>query len=128
MNTICDLTVPVKTVSESNTRGHWAVRARRVKGQRGAAKALTQAALPGGPLPARLKIVLTRIAPGELDKGDNLNSSLKAVRDGVADALGIDDGDVRLSWTYRQRRPFYDEPRYLVHVVIIGKSEERSGK
>jgi hypothetical protein len=34
--------------------------------------------------------------------GDNSIGSLKAVRDGVADALGIDDGDPRLTWEYRQ--------------------------
>jgi hypothetical protein len=33
---------------------------------------------------------------------DNSIGSLKSVRDGVADALGIDDGDPRLTWEYRQ--------------------------
>ena len=31
-----------------------------------------------------------------------LIGSLKAVRDGVADALSLDDGDPRLTWEYRQ--------------------------
>ena len=46
--------------------------------------------------------MLTRIAPRQLD-GDNLQSAFKATRDGVADWLGIDDGDKRLDWQYRQR-------------------------
>jgi hypothetical protein len=36
--------------------------------------------------------------------GDNLQSAFKATRDGVADWLGVDDGDPRLDWQYRQRK------------------------
>jgi hypothetical protein len=35
--------------------------------------------------------------------GDNLQSGFKAVRDGVADWLGVDDGDKRIDWQYGQR-------------------------
>jgi P2-related tail formation protein len=35
--------------------------------------------------------------------GDNLQSGFKAVRDGVADWLGIDDGSQLVEWEYRQR-------------------------
>jgi hypothetical protein len=35
--------------------------------------------------------------------GDNLQSGFKAVRDGVADWLGVDDGSQLLDWQYRQR-------------------------
>jgi hypothetical protein len=31
-----------------------------------------------------------------------LASSAKALRDGIADRLGMDDGDSRISWRYRQ--------------------------
>lgn len=47
-------------------------------------------------------VVMTRIAPRRLD-GDNLQSGFKAVRDGVADWLGVDDGDARIDWQYGQR-------------------------
>ena len=50
-----------------------------------------------------LTITLTRIGPRTLDD-DNLAGGFKHVRDGVADWLGIDDGDKRLTWRYEQRK------------------------
>jgi hypothetical protein len=69
--------------------------ASRSKTQRGAARmALAQSRLePGG----RAIVRLVRISPRELD-GDNLAAALKAVRDGVADALGVNDRDPRVTW------------------------------
>lgn len=50
----------------------------------------------------------------EMDS-DNLAGSMKAVRDGIADALGIDDGDTnRVRWSYSQKRGKW----YAVHVTI----------
>lgn len=46
---------------------------------------------------------LTRLSPGTLDD-DNLRGALKAVRDGVADRLGVDDRDPRVTWEYAQER------------------------
>jgi hypothetical protein len=89
--------VPVKTVSESNRRDHWAVKAKRTKQQRRAAKLLC----PTHPLP--VVVVLTRIAPHELDD-DNLRGALKAIRDGVADRFNTDDRDPRIEWRYAQAK------------------------
>lgn len=99
------VTVPIKTVSETNTRDkHWAARHRRRAQQRQVAGLVTSGALAGSTVTGPLMVVLTRLAPsGGLDD-DNLVSSLKAIRDGVADALGIDDADARVSWAYDQRR------------------------
>lgn len=52
----------------------------------------------------RLVITLTRIGPGTLDSEDNLAAGFKAVRDGVADALGLNDRHPRLRWFYGQVR------------------------
>ena len=41
-------------------------------------------------------------AKARLD-GDNLQSGFKAVRDGVADWLGVDDGHHLVDWQYKQR-------------------------
>jgi hypothetical protein len=60
-------------------------------------------------------ITLTRIAPRALDS-DNLASGLKAARDGVADALGVDDGSSRIEWRYAQQRGKAGE--YAVRVEI----------
>ena len=48
-----------------------------------------------------LEITLTRVGIRKMDS-DNLSGSCKAIRDGIADALEIDDGDERLDWQYRQ--------------------------
>jgi hypothetical protein len=48
-------------------------------------------------------VTITRVSPRLLDD-DNLRGALKAVRDGIADALGVDDRDERVRWRYRQIR------------------------
>lgn len=50
-----------------------------------------------------VRVTLTRVSPRRLD-GDNLASAFKAVRDGVADALGRNDGDSEIDWRYEQRQ------------------------
>ena len=98
----CDMTdpvsvqvLPLRLESKANAHVHWRHLAEKAKTQRGAAKmALAQSRLePGG----RAIVRLVRISPRELD-GDNLANALKAVRDGVADALGVDDRDPRVTW------------------------------
>lgn len=53
------------------------------------------------PLP--VVVTLTRAAPRSLDD-DNLAYAFKAVRDGVADGLGVRDNDPRVSWRYAQQK------------------------
>ena len=90
----------VKLVSEANTRGHWRQRAARAKLQRACAKSALGHDIKGPPPP--YVITITRIGPRKLDS-DNLAGSAKAVRDGVADWLRIDDGSPLLTWRYEQR-------------------------
>jgi hypothetical protein len=90
----------VKLISEANAHTHWRERQRRAKFQRQAARLTLGADISGPPPP--YVITITRIGPRTLDS-DNLAGSAKHVRDGVADWLGIDDGDKRLSWNYAQR-------------------------
>jgi hypothetical protein len=49
------------------------------------------------------KVTITRLAPRQLDT-DNLAGACKHVRDGVADWLGIDDGDLRVAWVCEQEK------------------------
>lgn len=37
--------------------------------------------------------------------GDNLQAACKGLRDGIADRLGVDDGDPRVTWHYAQEVP-----------------------
>ena len=95
------LTLPTATVSEANRREHWRARWKRAKAQRAAAYFTVKAALPAQARPP-YRVSLTRRGPRKLD-GDNLQSALKAIRDGVADALDVNDGDSKaVRFTYRQ--------------------------
>lgn len=118
---------PIKTVSESNVRTHWAKRAARAKAQRLAAALALRDTLtsfreglghrePGTSAEPSWSVLVTlvRLAPRMLDD-DNLRGALKSVRDGVADALGVDDRDPRVEWKYRQMR---GRPKY--YGVSIG--------
>lgn len=96
------ITIPLKTISETNAREFWALKARRVKLHRTIAANYCRSLrehIPALPL----LITFTRYGKRKLDS-DNLAASFKACRDGVADALGIDDGDERLTWEYQQAK------------------------
>ena len=73
-----------------------------MKQQRLTVRLVVQGHLSGSELPC--DVTLVRLAPSAGLDDDNLRSSLKAIRDGVADALGIDDRDPRVGWHYEQRR------------------------
>lgn len=90
--------IPLRTYSLTNTRGHWAKRHRRAAAERRAAYLACHGI--GKALPC--EVTLTRVGPRRLDD-DNLRGALKSVRDGVADRLGVDDGDPRVIWWYEQR-------------------------
>lgn len=120
--------LPVRTWSESNLRLHWSRRASRAATQRGLARLLVGRTLRlhAVETAGALEITLVRIAPCRLDD-DNLAAACKAVRDGIADALGLDDGDARLTWHYAQRRGGVRE--YAVEVTIQSlPSDERAAE
>jgi hypothetical protein len=52
---------------------------------------------------ARVRVDMHREGPRGFDD-DNLLGAFKAIRDGVADQLGVDDRDPRIVWHYAQRR------------------------
>ena len=92
-----EITLPMQIRSVANLREHWAVKAKRSKAHRAAAVAIPR----GDYLPCT--VTLVRISPRPLDD-DNLRSAFKALRDGVADRLGVADNDPRVTWEYRQQR------------------------
>jgi hypothetical protein len=105
--------VPIRTGRGLNDRMHWAARARKVKYEREA----VQWALNGNSRPwLPCSVTLIRCAPSNGLDGDNLQGALKACRDGVAQWLGVDDADARVTWNYAQRR----EKGYSVVVRIEG--------
>ena len=94
--------LPVKIESTANLREHWRQRASRTQRQRSHAWAVLRHAKPA-PSIGSVVVTLTRIAPRELDD-DNLAHAFKAVRDGVADWLGVPDNHPAVRWLYAQRK------------------------
>lgn len=84
-----DLPWPSKLLSP-NARPHWAAKARAAK------KARQEASLLAGSIgrltAKRLKVVMVFSPPDRRRRdADNLIGSTKAARDGIADAIGVDD-------------------------------------
>ena len=116
------LRLPIATQSEANAREHWAAKAKRVKAQHDAvAWQLCTVGVQGIDMAQRIHgaaVRLVRVAPRQLD-GDNLQGSLKAVRDAVAQWLyggRVGQHDGRCEWVYDQRRGLVRE--YAVEVWL----------
>lgn len=96
----------VRTVTEKNSGGHWAVKAKRAGSQRESASMAVWAWFKGGgeyaaELPIR--VTLTRYGPRLLD-ADNAVSALAHLRDGIADAFGVDDAaGSGIDWIYAEQ-------------------------
>ncbi len=107
------VTFPLHTVSEANApRSKWREKNRRVADQRSVVTAVLQVKAKAF-LTLPLVVTIVRIAPRDHD-GDNLQNTLKAVRDAVA-ALACpvrrsdgrvegNDRDTRVTWRYGQER------------------------
>jgi hypothetical protein len=116
-------TTPLDVPSTSNKREHWGSKARRAKLHRDRARLMTRSVLGRGRrrLALPLVVTITRVSPRTLDDDNNV-AALKAVRDGIADALGVDDADPRVSWLCAQDR---GKPREkAVRVEIKEVSDE----
>jgi len=106
--TLLSVEIPMQLPSCANLREHWATRAKRVKKQRLVTQLATKNAR--GMLQAQASVVrgeslivtLTRI--GRKLDSDNLASAFKAVRDQVAEELGVDDGSDAIGWHYVQAK------------------------
>jgi hypothetical protein len=106
-------------VRPTNTRLAAIIERREKTTQRKAAWARTVWALQAGRVsPVELvpcHVILARVSAGCLDD-DNLAYAFKNVRDGIADALGVDDGSIAtVSWEYRQQLG-----RRGQHSILVG--------
>jgi len=111
-------TLAIRTESEANLRENWHVKTKRVQMQRQITRVMVGQYRKNwrDDLLGTYVITLTRIAPRPLDS-DNLARSFKAIRDGIADALKINDGSKRLTWNYEQRKG--SKPKqYAVQIEI----------
>lgn len=89
--TVLELPWPSPILSP-NARAHWAKRARAVKSYRHTCKILTRHAKITAPEQGQIVIEYEFVRPARYRfDDDGLVSRMKAGRDGIADALGIDD-------------------------------------
>ena len=93
-------------------------------GRKATAKRASDAGIPAAVLalmPVPVLVTMTRVGGSKRMDDDGLATSMKFVRDRIAHALGVDDGDTaRVRFRVRQR-PGYGRSRVLVRV------EPRSG-
>ena len=108
----------LRLVSEANSRGHTIAKADRIATQRSAVTS-TLRVMGGAVVPLPCRVGITRLAPRTLDD-DNLASACKAVRDGVAEWLGIDDRDPRVEWSVAQEKGPYGVRVEIVPVRPFG--------
>lgn len=106
--------LPIKTVSVMNAREHHHARARRAKLHRSTAFLMLKAW--GRPPALPVTVTMTRMGAGTLDT-DNLAGACKAVRDGVADWLGVDDGNPGITWDCAQQKTPRNQYGLVVEVT-----------
>lgn len=98
----------LRTINALNSREHWSKRSKRAQVERTA----VNWHWPLGSLKDGLEakqgvlVTFTRRGPRRMDD-DGLSASLKAVRDAVAKRLGVDDGESRVAFLYKQEKGDY---------------------
>lgn len=110
-----EIVMPIRTVSEMNTRGHWSRRFKRQKSQQRDFNLLWKPEYTKAvSLPCR--VTFTRYSNHQLDD-DNIRSALKGIRDSLAAILGVDDGDEsKIKFRYAQERINKRENYFVVRI------------
>lgn len=116
---------PIKTVSEANRREHWAAKNKRLVKQKADFRLLWRSHRIRALLP--VEIVFTRFSCRVLDD-DNLRSAFKAIRDVVAQEIGIDDGSELLNFVYRQEKIDKREHYFTVEINSLRAATIGEGK
>lgn len=103
-----EVEIPVRIVSEMNSRDHWRTVRKRARDQHAAVfyslgnfrEILRSIAAANE---KAIVVTFTRLGPGRFDD-DNLAAGFKFCRDQVAKLFSLDDGDARFQWRYRQEK------------------------
>lgn len=119
MNTLSriEFTVPIRTISEANSRDHWRVKNARKKAQQEEVAIAMHNALRGNNIALPCSVRMIRYGQNALDT-DNLAGSFKHTQDMIARKLNVDDGDAsKVTWLYEQQPT--GTRNYFVRVEII---------
>lgn len=83
---------PPKALNPNTRHAHWSIKAKAAKAYRTACKAIAQASSMKAPNTPKIALWIEFVPPDRRHRDDdNLVASFKAGRDGLADALGVDD-------------------------------------
>lgn len=112
-----------RTVVSKNSREHWAVKAKRTKRERASARIQGLSILRRG-MTLPIKVTFTRYGPTILDT-DNFTSSMSALRDGIADAFGVDDSKGSgIEWEYAEQvKTKRDQHAVLIEITRLNGRE-----
>lgn len=133
MTLVWQAILPIRTVSEANSREHWATRRKRRLKQDSLLRSAWEKESPRivNLESHELQLWLTRIAPRSLDPSDNLPASFKHLLDTLCDLIlpghkpGRADGKLNIMTIYDQRKGAPKE--YAVEIKIyINESEENT--
>lgn len=106
-------------VNLTNSREHWAVRHKRLKAQKLAAKALVlqwRQKFKLDEIKGFFLVWLVRTGPQKIDS-DSIGTTFKGVQDGLAEGIGIDDGDGRWTWRYGQKKS--SQTGVLITLLVV---------
>lgn len=115
-----DVSLPLHTEStNAKLRVHWRTLRAKAKRERGVVALVLRSAGLRELAPAEravVTLVRTQVPRSRGLDDDNLRGALKAVRDEVAKALGVDDKEPRVTWRYAETRG----SEHGVRIVIEG--------
>jgi len=105
MKTSFNLNIKISGLNKSARYQHWGKLAGIAKKQRTLAAIATSNQIVAGKIKSGSKysVELTRFGKKKLDD-DNIVGSLKHIRDGIADALGVNDGSDKIKFIYSQKQ------------------------
>jgi hypothetical protein len=110
MVTIIDLKINITGLNKSNRYQHWGKSSTIANRQRNLAAIVVANNRVLGKISSHSpRFIISFIRSGKrLLDNDNLIGGLKHIRDGVCDAIGINDGSDKIEFRYTQRKePFY---------------------
>lgn len=111
------LPIPPRALSPNGPQGLWRKKAKAKAEARNIAKLITLSALGGHPAPSFTRYTLTFYhKTNQRRDDDNLSAMFKSYRDGIADALRIDDNTLRMA---ESPTSFIDPKKPRLEVTLL---------